>query len=79
MNVTINNEAILLNNEILWAEKRLSDTQAMLKERLDRIERYGLPRNPSSCLAENRQLDHLNQSIRRLKAELAELPSFTNL
>jgi hypothetical protein len=51
----------------------------MLKEKEDRIERYGLPMNPNSCLAENRQLQQLRQSIKRQKEELAELPSFVSL
>ena len=79
MNITINNEAILLNQQIMWAERDLANTQAMLKEKEDRIERYGLPMNPSSCLQTNRQLQQLRQSIKRQKEELAELPSFVSL
>ena len=79
MNETINNEAFLLNQQIMWAERDLANTQAMLKEKEDRIERYGLPMNPNSCLAENRQLQQLRQSIKRQKEELAELPSFVSL
>jgi len=79
MNETINNEAILLNQQIMWAERDLANTQAMLKEKEDHIERYGLPMNPSSCLQTNRQLQQLRQSIKRQKEELAELPSFVSL
>jgi hypothetical protein len=79
MNITINNEAILLNQQIMWAERDLANTEAMLKEKLDRIERYGLPMNPSSCLAANRQLQQLRKSIKEQKADLAELPSFVSL
>jgi hypothetical protein len=79
MNITINNEAILLNQQIMWAERDLANTQAMLKEKLDHIETYGLPMNPSSCLQTNRQLQQLRQSIKQQKEELAELPSFVSL
>jgi hypothetical protein len=79
MNTLINNEAILLNEEILWAEKSLRNTQAMLDSLLGKVDRFGMPMNPSSCSWTNRQIGILRQSIKKEKAELAELPSFTNL
>ena len=79
MNININNEAILLNEEILWAEKSLRNTQEMLQEKLNHIEMFGMPRSANSCLQMNRQLDILYKAVAEKKAELAALPGFVSL
>ena len=79
MNTNVNNEAILLNEQILKAEESIRFTEKILQEKLEDIKTFGMPRNPSSCLQVNRHLDYLRQTLKKEKAELAALPGFVSL
>jgi hypothetical protein len=73
MNTNTNNEAIVK------VEEKIRFTEKMLQDKLDDIEMFGMPRNPSSCLQMNRHLDYLRQTLRQDKAELAELKGSVEL
>jgi hypothetical protein len=73
MNTNTNNEAIAK------VEEKIRFTEEMLQNQLAEIKMFGMPRNPSSCLQVNRQLNYLRQTLKEEKAELAELTDSTEL
>jgi hypothetical protein len=73
MNTNTNNEAIVK------VEEKIRFTEEMLQNQLAEIKMFGMPRNPSSCLQVNRQLNYLRQTLQQEKAELAELKGSVEL
>jgi hypothetical protein len=73
MNINTNNEAII------EVEEKIRFTEKMLQNQLAETEMFGMPRNASSCLQVNRQLNYLRQTLQQEKAELAELKGSVEL
>jgi hypothetical protein len=86
MNTLINNEAILLNEEILWAEKslRFAETQLsnyffVIRRQYEMYESCGSQVDSGLRKTFYLRLIELNRDIEETKAALATLPTFTNL
>ena len=86
MNVLFNNEAILLNQQILWAEEQLhlaetnlSNFFFIIEGQYERNEKHGLQTNSQERKTFYFEIVSLNRRIEAAKANVAALPTFTNL